>query len=305
MSSRPTIAVTGASGLLGRPLRAAIESRGRFLFRGSAFRRAGGGLDLVDLTDRAATESWLDDTRASAVVHLAAERRPDAYEADPDAADRLNIDTTAALAESCAHRRVPLLFLSTSYVFDGTAPPYRPDDQPNPLNAYGRSKVRGEQAVRSASDLHRILRVPMLHGPSADLAESSVTLIARTMLDADGPVLLDVRQTRYPAYTPDLAEAVVGLLPGLIDGTLPGPALHFCPDEGFTKQEMGRIMAPLVGLDPARAAADNRPPTGAPRPEDVRLDCPHLKALGLLNTTPFREAIARSLESIRRAGGLP
>jgi len=208
------------------------------------------------------------------------------------------------LAAACAFRNVPLLFLSTNYVFDGTTPPYHPSDKPHPLNDYGRSKLAGEKSVIKASSRHRLLRIPMLYGPSGNLEESSVTTIARAFLKTDGPVLLDVRQTRYPAYTPDVAAAVLGMLPGLIDGSLAGPVLHFCPAESFTKRDMGEIMAPLVGADPDRAVPDDRPPSGAPRPQNVGLTCPYLEELGLLKTTPFREAISRTIESIQAAGGI-
>ncbi|MDF1569196.1 MAG: SDR family oxidoreductase [Spirochaetaceae bacterium] len=304
MYSTPLIAVTGASGLLGRPLMTLLENDRRYRVRGAALSRAGGALDRLDLTDGNAVETWLDEMKPTALIHLAAERRPDVYAQDPEAADRLNIDSTQALAAACASRDVPLLFLSTNYVFDGTAPPYHPTDKPNPLNDYGRSKLAGETSVIKASPRHRLLRIPMLYGPSENLEESSVTTIARAFLKTDQPVLLDVRQTRYPAYTPDVAAAILGMLPGLIDGSLAGPALHFCPAESFTKRDMGEIMAPLVGADPHRAVPDDRPPSGAPRPQNVGLACPYLEELGLLKTTPFREAISRTLESIHAAGGI-
>jgi dTDP-4-dehydrorhamnose reductase len=304
MNSTPLIAVTGASGLLGRPLMTLLEDDRRYRVRGAALSRAGGALDRLDLTDRNAVDSWLDETKPTALVHLAAERRPDVYAKNPEAADRLNINSTQALAAACASRHVPLLFLSTNYVFDGTAPPYHPSDKPHPLNDYGKSKLAGEKSVIKASSRHRLLRIPMLYGPSEHLEESSVTIIARAFLNTDGPVSLDVRQTRYPAYTPDVSAAILGMLPGLIDGSLAGPALHFCPAESFTKRDMGEIMAPFVGANPGRAVPDDRPPSGAPRPHNVGLACPYLEELGLLKTTPFREAISRTIDSIRASGGV-
>ncbi len=304
MSEKPLIAVTGASGLLGRPLMSLLDFDSRFQVRGAAFSRAKGGLDKVDLLDESATAAWLDEIKPSALVHLAAERRPDVYAENPEAAESLNIIATESLARLCAEREIPILFLSTNYVFDGTAPPYHPDDAPNPLNAYGKSKLAGEKAMIGASAENRILRVPMLYGPSDNLSESSVTVILRDFLDTDGPVPLDARQTRYPAYTPDVAAAIVGLLPGLMDGNLPGPRLHFCPEESYTKRDMGAVLAECVGINPGRAAADERPPSGAPRPKDVRLACPHMEALGLIKTTPFREAVKSVLEGIEEKGGL-
>ena len=304
MSDSPLIALTGASGLLGRPLYDMISRDSRYRVRGAAFTRSGAAFDRVDLTSPADAEAWLDGIRPSVLIHLAAERRPDVYARNPESADRLNITATEELALSCAARGIALLYLSTNYVFDGSAPPYEPEDEPNPLNDYGKGKLGGERAVIPASERNRVLRVPMLYGPSESLDESSVTVLARAFMHDEGPVLLDVRQTRYPACTIDVAAAISGLIPGLIDGSLPGPHLHFCPAEAFTKRDMGEILAPFVGADPARAVADNRPPAGAPRPRDVRLSCPRMDDLGLLKFTPFREALASSMESIRNAGGL-
>lgn len=299
-----TVAVTGASGLLGRPLMSLLESDSRFRVRGAAWSRAGGSLDRVDITAPAAVDAWLDDVKPDVLVHLAAERRPDVYAKDPEAADRLNIDATGALAMSCAAREVNMLFLSTNYLFDGTSSPYIPEDEANPLNAYGLGKLAAEQAVSAASDKHRMLRIPLIHGPSDSLEESSVTVLCKAFLDTEDPVVMDVWQTRYPTFTPDVAAAITELLPGLADGTLPGPALHFSADEPFSKRDIGEIMVSILGMDSARAVTDNRPPRGAPRPKEVKLACPKMEAMGLLKITPFREAIRITLDSIRKAGGL-
>lgn len=280
---------------------------GRYRVRGAALRRTGGDVDRLDITEGASVRSWLEEWVPDVLIHLAAERHPDVYADDPAAADRLNIDATRDLSAACRERSVPILFLSTNYVFDGQAAPYSPGDEPNPLNAYGRSKRAGERIVVAASAANRVLRIPMLYGPSASLDESPVTQIARMLMrarDTGNPVPLDVRQVRYPAYTPDLAGAIVGLMPGF--SRQPGPFLHFCPGpgEGMTKKDMGEILAPFVGARPDQAVADTRPPSGAIRPENVRLHCPNLKRLGLLKTTPFRDAAAVVMESIRSAGGI-
>ena len=277
MSTKIRVAVTGASGLLGRPLMKSLTSDSRFEAHGAAFSRAAGGLDRVDLTSTAAIERWLDRVRPDVVVHLAAERRPDVYAADPASADRLNIGATETLAGICAAREVNLLFLSTDYVFDGTSPPYGEEDEPNPLNDYGRSKLAGERAVAAASARHRILRVPILHGPSDSLDESAVTVVARGFLEGDGPVLLDDRQIRYPTFTPDIARAIAGLLPGLAEEALPGTCPPLQPGRGVHQTGHGgnhrthHRSGPRPGrgryptADRHRAAGEC--PSGLPAPE--------------------------------------
>lgn len=302
MHEKSVIAVTGASGLLGRPLVDILKADGRFQPRGTAWNRVSEGLDKVDITDRAAVEKWLDSIKPAVVIHLAAERRPDVYAADPEGSDRLNIDATKDLASSCAQREIKLLFLSTNYVFDGVSAPYSPNDKTNPLNGYGWGKLAGEQAVLSASNKNIVLRVPMFHGPSTFLEESSVTILLKAFLESEKPVLLDTYQTRYPAFTLDIATLILGLLPGLIAGSLPSNIFHFCPSEAFTKKEMGEIMASIVGEDIHRAIPDGKQ-SGTVRPKNVQLLCPNIEALGLMKVTPFRKAIQISLDSIKESGG--
>ena len=302
MTPKTTIAVTGATGLLGRPLCEQLSGHSLFRLRAAGFSRAGNSVDRVDITSRSAVDAWLDDARPQVLVHLAAERHPDVFSEKPDDALALNIDATGYLAESCARRGTALLFLSTNYVFDGSSAPYSPEDTPNPINDYGKSKYRGEQLVLGASPLHRVIRIPILYGPSDRLDESPVTLIAQALLNARDPVLLDVRQPRFPAYTPDVAAAIIGVIEASLSEKLAARILHFCPEQMFTKKDMGDIMARMLGVDPVMVAADNRPPSGAPRPENVQMLCPHMKALGLLRTTPFREAVKQTLDSILDRG---
>lgn len=172
------VVVLGASGLLGRAVRSDLEQSGHVVL-GVSCSRAGPGLEQVDLTAGAAPlpengavwafpelEALLDRARPRAVFNCAAERRPDHVQADPSAAEALNVHLPHAVARWCAAQSQPPLHvhLSTDYVFDGTSPPYAPDAPTNPLNAYGQSKARAERAVLSAGPEGRtiIVRVPIL-----------------------------------------------------------------------------------------------------------------------------------------------
>ena len=81
------------------------------------------------------------------IVHCAAERRPDVVENHPDTASQLNVDASGNLAKEAAAIGAFLIYISSDYVFDGTNPPYREEDIPNPLNLYGKTKLEGEKAV--------------------------------------------------------------------------------------------------------------------------------------------------------------
>jgi len=119
--------------------------------------------------------------RPAVVVHAAAERRPDVCERDPAAAEALNVDAVWTLARACARQGAAFLHISTDYLFDGTAAPYREDAAFSPLNAYGAQKARGELAARAAHPGACVLRVPVLFGPTDDLSESAVTAVSGTV----------------------------------------------------------------------------------------------------------------------------
>jgi S-adenosylmethionine synthetase len=132
-------------------------------------------LDLLD--DQAVRDYFTavqSDTarRIDFLIHCAAERRPDAAEADPERASALNAGSTDLLARLAVELGFGLIYISTDYVFDGKKPPYSVEDAPNPLNLYGRLKRDGEKAVLKAREESHtengkdtslvVMRVPLL-----------------------------------------------------------------------------------------------------------------------------------------------
>lgn len=130
--------------------------------------RAAGTSNLVplDLLDTDAFATLLHDFAPDVIVHTAAERRPDVVERDPDRSHTLNAEVPGRIASICkdAGKQTRLIYISTDYVFDGSRPPYQVDSEPNPLNAYGTSKLLGERAVAEHGQAGKTtsLRVPVL-----------------------------------------------------------------------------------------------------------------------------------------------
>src|SRR5581483_10553666 len=123
-----------------------------------------GGLTRLDVRDATATEAFLKSERPEVIVHAAAERRPDVSERDPDGTAALNVEATRRIAQ-CAHALGAwMLYISTDYVFDGTSPPYRPQDPPHPLNHYGQTKLAGERAMIAETGEAAALRLGVLFG---------------------------------------------------------------------------------------------------------------------------------------------
>ena len=306
------ILLTGASGLLGRPLLKQLQVFDEIdRLIGTAYTRVAPGLEKLDITDeeevRRAFNLWAPDL----VIHSAAERRPDRVEKNPDLAERLNVGSTETLARLAAERGASFIYISTDYVFDGQRPPYGTDSETNPLNSYGKMKLQGELAVRRAyaespaigresSKIHRksappswaILRIPILYGDVETLSESPVTELAIKILERK-PFTAENWASRYPAHAEDVGRAVVLIARRLLEGD--GGVYHFAGAERFTKYEMARVMAKILGTAENLVQADDRPPAGAPRPKDCRLDGSRLQTLGFKPAIRFEEGIRRTL----------
>lgn len=117
------------------------------------------GREVADLSDPETCARVIADHRPDAVINAAAYTAVDRAEEEEALVTRINGEAPGAMARACAALRIPLVHISTDYVFsgDGTAP-WRPDDATGPLGAYGRSKLAGEEAVRLPGGPHAILR---------------------------------------------------------------------------------------------------------------------------------------------------
>ncbi|RKP06381.1 hypothetical protein THASP1DRAFT_35163 [Thamnocephalis sphaerospora] len=219
------VLVTGASGLLG--------------LIGTAFSRVSGGLLKVDLTKNAEVRQLFEEHRPQVVIHCAAERRPDVVAQHPDGALTLNVDATSQLARCCKEYHAFLVYISTDYVFDGTSPPYDVDATPNPLNLYGKLKLRGEEALRAVGGNAVTLRVPVLYGDVEYPEESAVNILQKNVDNPDKPVNMDHVAIRYPTNVVDVARVCRDIAVLGVDKqqTLP-PILHFSASEPMTKYDM-------------------------------------------------------------------
>ncbi len=287
------IVVTGASGLLGRAIMGELREEH---IVGLAYSRAVDPLQRLDLTDTDAVRECLDACQPTCIIHAAAERRPDVSEKDPEGTLRLNVHATRALAQWAATASCHLIYLSTDYVFDGTAPPYTTDATPHPLNGYGESKLAGERAIQESGCRHTLLRVPILYGEVETLDESPVTVLAKQLLTLDGPEAFDAWAVRYPTHVADVARACHCLLDRLVaqDPHAEG-MIHVAGIEALTKYDMARHMCGYLKVNPDWVVPNHEPPAGAPRPKNSQLDCSSSARLGFAPKERFDSAIMRIL----------
>jgi dTDP-4-dehydrorhamnose reductase len=168
----------------------------------------------VDLARPEMVEAALIDLRPDAIVNAAAYTAVDLAESEPSLAYQVNGAGAAAAARAAAKLKVPIVQLSTDYVFDGSLDrPYREDDPTKPLGVYGDSKLSGEHAVSAASDNHVILRTAWVYSPFGKN-------FARTMLAlADKREQLSVvsDQRGTPTNALDIADGIIAVVRNLLD----------------------------------------------------------------------------------------
>lgn len=286
MARLKNILITGASGLLGSSLTARLE--GTYNVTGAGFSHAAAGLFPVDLRDTEALKGLLREVKPDVVVHSAAYRDPDFCEDHPEEAFRLNVAPTAQFCELLPES-VPLLFVSSDYVFDGAAPPYGEEDERHPVNDYGRLKVEAEDLVLQR-DAGLVVRIPLLIGAGPTWENSGFIFKTLAQIQDPRPSSLDHSGIRFPTWTNDVAEAVFHLL-----GIEAKGIYHYSSLKGGTKYEWALELADLIGLSmehitPNRDGSASR----ALRPRNTQLVVEKIRRTGLSRFTPFRE-VAQSV----------
>ncbi|XP_071951791.1 methionine adenosyltransferase 2 subunit beta-like [Antedon mediterranea] len=289
------VLITGASGLLGRAILKEFSNNASWEVLGLAFSRSGNNLKKVDLTDETAIKDTLNTFKPDVVVHSAAERRPDIVQNKPGETKKLNVGATEVIAKLCGELNTFLVYISTDYVFDGTKPPYKPMDQPNPLNDYGQSKLDGEKVVLQCNPSAVVLRVPILYGQIEFLSESAVTILFNAVKDSSKPGSMCHYQQRFPTHTQDVAAVIKQLAEKQSkDSSIKG-TYHWSNNEQLTKFTMAVKMAEIFNLPHDHLQANQNAPPGAPRPKNAQLDTSDLEALGIGQRTPFQEGIKEAL----------
>lgn len=263
--SIPAILATGGSGQIGTGLRQ---------LGGDRFALVAPSRAELDLTDPAAIARVIASRDWAAVINCAAYTAVDRAETDRDAAFALNADAPRRLAEATGQRGIPLLHVSTDYVFDGHKPsPYGEDDPVAPLSVYGASKEAGERAVRAANARHVILRTAWVVSPWG-------ANFVKTMLrvGSERPEIRVVDdQHGCPTGALDIAATLVGLAERLIaDRNAPTGTYHFVNAGEATWFEVARAIFDHVqraghGVPALQPIPTSGYPTAARRPANSRL----------------------------------
>jgi dTDP-4-dehydrorhamnose reductase len=288
--------VTGATGQLARSLARLDESKP--------------GLSIIvhgrpelDLENPGIVGSLVAHVRPDIVVNAAAYTAVDAAEADMARAFAVNADGAGAVAAAAGAAGLPIIHISTDYVFDGSAErPYHEGDATGPRTAYGQSKLAGEAAVAAGNPNHAILRTAWLYSPyGANFVKTMLRLAReRDMIK----VVND--QSGNPTYVPDLAQAILVVaermiaapdeprLRGVFNIAGPGSA-SWCEFAIEIMQCSSLLGGPAARITPITSAEY---PTAAERPRNSRLDSGKIRGAFSVELPPRAVSLEKCLRQL-------
>lgn len=209
------ILITGSNGLLGQKVVDLCLSKGLpFLATSSGENRYSqcptAQYQTLDITDEANIKSVFEAYLPTHIIHTAAMTNVDACEAQPEACDLVNRQAVYMLAKASKSIGAHFQLLSTDFVFDGEAGPYKETDQPHPLSVYARSKHEAELLLQEVEGLsYSIVRTIIVYGQGEQLSRSNLILWAKEALQAGNPLNIVDDQFRAPTWASDLAWACV------------------------------------------------------------------------------------------------
>ena len=276
------VLVTGITGQLGFDVMNELNRRN--------IEAVGAARKDFDLTDEAAIERFIKAHKPDAVIHCAAYTAVDKAEDEPELAMQVNGKATEVIATACKDIGAKMIYISTDYVFPGTGDvPYEVDDPKAPSNAYGRSKLAGEEAVLKLLDKYFIVRISWVFGVNG---KNFVKTMLRLSETKDRLTVVN-DQIGSPTYTADLAPLLVDMVQtdkyGIYHATNEG----FCSWAEFAA-EIFRQAGAKTEVVPI---ASSEYPTKAVRPLNSRLSKQTLDKAGFKRLPSWQDAVTRYLNA--------
>ncbi len=200
--------------------------------------------ESLDITDRVGVEQLFAKYQPDAVINTAAFTNVDGCEKDHEVCDRLNIDAVSYLIQECEKHNTHLVHISTDFVFDGEAGPYKETDVPNPLSYYAESKYKAELLLEKSNIRWAIIRTIIIFGVVDDLNRSNVVLWTKNALEKGQTINVINDQYRAPTLAEDLADACVAAVMKNAEGIY-----HVAGKEIYCILDIACRVAEYFGLD--------------------------------------------------------
>lgn len=211
--NKTKILVTGSNGLLGQEImKQARDHQGiEFIFTSKSTSDLPIARDqkfeVLDVTNPAATNYLIDLYDPAVIIHTAALSQADRCELDKEECTKVNYEGTRIIADECKKKDIFLVFLSSDFIFDGVRGNYREDDQADPQNHYGRTKVLAEKYLMEQRTDWAIVRTSLVYGINYAEGRSNIVSWVRQYLMSGEPIRVVGDQVRTPTHVRDLARA--------------------------------------------------------------------------------------------------
>ena len=199
------VLITGANGQLGHKIKEILSKDYELILTDA---------HNMDITNSELVASFLANAKPDYVIHGAAYTKVDQAEEDKALCEKINVLGTENIAQVCGKMDVPVIYVSTDYVFDGESKkPYTETDKPNPLSVYGATKFAGEELIRKYCEKHYILRISWLFGelPEGHPGSNFVETMLKLAATRDSISVVN-DQIGSPTYTGDLVRVMKSLL---------------------------------------------------------------------------------------------
>lgn len=277
------VLVTGAKGQLGYDVCKELERR--------KITYIGAGRDEFDITNREQTHRFILEQRPDVVIHCSAYTAVDKAEDEPEKAAAVNVDGTRHIAEACRELDAKMVYISTDYVFSGEGDKfYEVDDPTGPQSVYGRTKLEGENVVKSLLDRYFIVRISWVFGINGNNFVKTMLRLAETRTELN--VVCD--QIGSPTYTADLAPLLCDMIETEKYGTYHATNEGVCSWAEFA-EEIFRLAGKNVKVN---HILSRNYPTRAKRPLNSRLGKNCLDKVGFNRLCFWQESLKRYIKSI-------
>lgn len=277
------VLVTGVRGQLGHDVMKELAKRG--------YEGVGVGSREMDITDREAVERVMGEARLDGVIHCAAWTAVDAAEDQLEICRKVNALGTENIARMCRKLDIPMIYISTDYVFDGEGErPWEPDDERHPLNAYGQTKYEGELVVEKYLEKYYIVRISWVFGVNGSNFVKTMLKLSETH---DALTVVN-DQIGSPTYTFDLSRLLVDMLETDKYGRYHATNEGFCSWYEFAG-EIFRAAGRETGVLPV---SSDQYPSRAKRPHNSRMSKDKLEQMGFRRLPSWQDALDRYLKEI-------
>lgn len=280
--------VTGAAGVLGTDLCQILSAKGFDVLPTDIV--ADKDVAYLDVRDNSEVFAFVSREKPGLVMHLAAETDVDRCETEVDHAYRTNTLGTCNVALACQREDIPMVYVSTAGVFDGTkTEPYTEFDSPNPINVYGRSKLQGEILVRQLLPRSFIVRAAWMIGGGPRKDKKFVAKIVK-QLDAGTRELNAVNdKTGTLTYAPDLSRCMIDLVETKLYGLYHVANKGTCTRYDVAREVLNYLGRKAVVLNAVTSKSFVLP---APRPRSEMLRNYMLELRGMNLMRDWREALS-------------